>query len=335
MRPAILWKSRPDNHVQCVLCAHFCNIADGETGKCHVRMNWQGELYTLVADTIAALNIDPVEKKPLFHFLPGTETLSFGTQGCNFSCLFCQNFQLSQPLPDSGFVLGTTVSPEELIRHALRAGTKSISYTYSEPTIFAELASQTAEQACEHGLKNILVSNAFQSPQALSLLKEIIHAANFDLKSFSDAFYQNICGARLKPVLNTIKKARKFGWWIEITTLLIPGYNDSKSELEAIANFIHDELGKDVPWHVSRFHPTFKLLKAPPTPISSIERALEAGSKYGVRYVYSGNIPGHKAENTYCYKCGQLLVSRIGFTTTYNGDGTCPACAVRHAGVWK
>ncbi len=335
MHPAILWKPRASQHVQCMLCSHYCLLAEGQSGRCRVRINKQGTLYTLVADTVAALHIDPIEKKPLYHFLPGTTTLSLGTPGCNLRCVFCQNHQLSQHTAKQHGTHGTVVSARALVQHALATKSRSISYTYSEPTIFSELVLETAALGTEYGLKNILVSNGFQSPQCLAAHKNVIHAANFDLKSFSDGFYHSMCGARLKPVLHTLKTARKFGWWIEITTLIIPGYNDSKQELDAIARFIASDLGVEVPWHVSRFHPQYQLSHIPPTPASTIERALESGKEAGLLFVYPGNIPGHKAENTYCPRCSESFIPRTGFTSTYNGSGLCTHCAARIPGIWK
>jgi pyruvate formate lyase activating enzyme len=334
MHKAILWRPGKNNAVQCTLCCHYCLIPAGGKGACGVRLNDRGVLYTLVADKAAALNLDPVEKKPLFHFLPGTQTLSLGTEGCNMGCVFCQNHHLSQPVRAGKKPAGTPVSPDSLVKFALHSGAQSISYTYTEPTVFSELVISTSAAAAEHGLKNILVSNGYQSPEALSRLDATIHAANFDLKSFSDNFYRAHCGARLKPVLRTLRAAKKYGWWVEITTLVIDGMNDSMEELQAIATFIAAELGQDVPWHVSRFHPAYRMTGTAPTVPAAIERALESGYKAGLRFVYAGNMPGHAAENTYCPVCGQLLISRVGFTAHFNTAGRCARCNTTLPGIW-
>ncbi len=317
MYKARLWKGldKPLNSVQCKLCNHYCIIKEGERGRCGVRINSNGELFTLIYDKVAAINIDPVEKKPLYHFLPTTKTLSFGTMGCNFSCVFCQNYTLSQPPKESGIVSGERVSPNGLIKAAMSYGCKSISFTYSEPTIFFELIEDTATQAKEAGLKCILVSNGFMSTECLDRLKGLIHGANVDLKSFSDDFYKNLCDGRLKPVLKNLVHMKKMGWWIEVTTLLIPGKNDSHKELKELASFICNELGNDVPWHISRFHPDYKLLDSSITPLKSLEVAYEIGKNAGLNYVYLGNVPASPKENTYCPNCGEILIKRIGFDT--------------------
>ena len=320
------------NPVECKLCSHFCTISPGRRGICGVRANHAGSLYTLTSNRVAAVNLDPVEKKPLYHFYPGSYTLSLGTEGCNFSCLFCQNHALAHEIKANyRECRGREATPAGIIAAALRSGAGSISYTYSEPTIFFELMLKTAAHACESGLKNIIVSNAYQSPECLSALKDFIHAANFDLKAFSDGFYKRMCGARLEPVLNTLRSAVEMGWWVEVTTLLIPGKNDSDGELFQLASFIKSELGRDVPWHVSRYHPAYKL-KIPSTPSESLTRALKIGKEAGLNYVYIGNIAGHDGENTYCPACGELLVHRVGYDVEIHTNGCCPKCNTLLAG---
>ena len=336
MRPALLWKALDQGRAHCRLCSHFCLIPDGGRGKCGVRLNQGGELFTLAADRVAAVNVDPVEKKPLFHFLPGTRTFSFATMGCNLSCSFCQNYALSQPPRQTGRVSGEPANPEALVDTAQRHDCRSVSYTYSEPTVFFELMLPTARLAKERGLANILVSNGFQSPECLEELGPYIDAANIDLKAFSEEFYQDRCGARLKPVLDNLKHMVRLGWWLEITTLVIPGLNDSDRELAAIAGFVADELGPQVPWHVSRFHPDFTLTDRGPTPVSTLERALEAGRRAGLQFVYVGNVPGHNGENTRCPACGRTVLERTGFTVTdrHLRGGDCAHCGAAVAGVW-
>lgn len=321
------------NLVKCVLCSQNCIIGPEKSGICGVRVNREGKLYSLSTRCVAAVNLDPVEKKPLYHFFPGTYTLSIGTEGCNFSCLFCQNYSLAHDIKSGGRneCLGREAHPAGIVAGALRSGAASISYTYSEPTIFFELMLRTAVHACENDLKNIMVSNGYQSPACLSALKDFIHAANFDLKAFSDGFYKKMCRARLEPVLNTLRQAVEFGWWVEVTTLLIPGENDSDEELFKLASFIKTELGSHIPWHVSRYHPAYKL-KIPPTPTESLVRAFAIGKEAGLDYVYIGNIAGHDGENTYCPECCELLVHRVGYDVEMHTGGECPRCGYILAG---
>jgi pyruvate formate lyase activating enzyme len=304
-----------------------------------VRANFGGELFTAVGNSLAAINIDPVEKKPLFHFLPGSKTFSVGGLGCNFHCKFCQNSEISQ-IPGTVDILRrmpgqrSKVTPQELVDAAIKNKTASISYTYNEPTVFFELMQATAELAGRHGLRYIMVSNGYMSAECFDCLKDLIQAANFDLKAFSADFYKNICGGRLDPVLRTLKAALRQGWWIELTTLIISGVNDRQEELDALAAFIAGELGPEVPWHVSRFHPAYLMRNVPPTSAASLERALESGKKHGLKYVYVGNLPGHSAENTFCPSCGQTVLERVGFATRVKGAGVCPKCGDKIVGVW-
>lgn len=338
MHRALLWKPLADapgkgaSRVQCRLCSHFCLIEEGAAGLCGVRVNKKGALYSLVADRVAAINLDPVEKKPLYHFMPGTSTLSFGTMGCNMSCSFCQNYSLSQPPREGRPVEGRKATPESLVEAALQAGAPSLSYTYSEPTVFFELMLATAQAGAAKGLKSILVSNGHQSPECLEALGPFIHAANIDLKSFREEFYRERCGARLQPVLDNLAHMKRLGWWLETTTLLIPGLNDSDEELRDIARFQVQTLGPDAPWHVSRFHPQYRLQDRPPTPVRTLVRAWEIGREAGLRYVYLGNVPGHEADNTLCPGCGRTLIERRGFSLL-RARGKCPDCGVVLAGV--
>lgn len=337
MQEAKLWRSiGGEGRIQCRLCSHFCVISPGEKGHCGVRINEQGVLHTLVGDRVAAVNLDPVEKKPLYHFLPGTMTLSLGTMGCNLSCSFCQNYSLSQPPREGGSVEGRRVSPQRIVEEALSLGAASIAYTYSEPTVFFELMLETATQAVRHGLKNIIVSNGFQSPDCLEALAPVIHAANIDLKAFTSEFYEEQCGARLEPVLENLRAIRSMGWWLEVTTLVIPGLNDSPEEARHIATFLADDLGGGVPWHISRFHPTHRLTDRPPTPVQSLEAMAEAGREAGVRHIYVGNVPGHAGGNTVCPGCGRTVVRRSGFRVTAADGPTCAACGEAVEGVgWE
>jgi pyruvate formate lyase activating enzyme len=335
MHEAMLWEDAGDNKVHCLLCRHHCRIAEGKTGICQVRENQGGKLYSLVYDKVIAQNIDPVEKKPLYHFLPGSKTYSIATPGCNFRCLFCQNADIAQMPRDSKVIVGQPVSPQEIVDEALRAGCKSISYTYTEPTIFFELAYDTAVLAHENGLKNIFVTNGYITPEALSEIAPYLDAANIDLKGFTPEFYRTVCGAELEEVLESIKLYHELGIWTEITTLIIPGHNDSKNELHKIAHFI-STIDRDIPWHVTRFHPAYKLTDQPSTPVATLRMAMLAGFEEGLRYVYEGNIPGTGGEETYCPGCRRLLIKRYGFQVSDVDvrHGHCCFCGHTIAGVW-
>ena len=333
MHKARLWKTLKDETLQCELCSHFCVIKPGERGKCAVRVNQEGTLYTLTYDRVAALNLDPVEKKPLYHFMPGSLTFSMGTMGCNLSCAFCQNYSLSQPPREGREVTGQEVTPQILVDAALQKKAASISYTYSEPTIFFEIMSDTASLALDNGLKNIMVSNGFMTIKCLDELAPYIQAINVDLKGFTEEFYLEHCGARLKPVLENLVHIRKLGWWLEVTTLVIPGLNDSDEEFRRVASFIRDELGADTPWHLSRFHPDFKMLDRAPTPVKTLERARGIGQDEGLHYVYMGNVPGDSS--TRCPECGELCIDRRGFAVSgcITEKGRCGKCGQEIPGV--
>ncbi len=336
MHEAALWKPLDQGRVQCRLCSQFCRIDEGGRGKCGVRENRGGTLFTLVYDKVAAANLDPVEKKPLYHFLPGTQTFSFGTVGCNMSCLFCQNASLSQSPKNNMPIEGRKVTPDELVRAALASGARSISYTYSEPTIFFELMRDTAVLAKKNGLKNIMVSNGFQSPQCLKELAPLIDAANIDLKAFTNDFYVRICGAKLDPVKKNLARIREMGWWLEVTTLLIPGLNDAEEELRGMAAFLVKELGPDTPWHLSRFHPDFTMLDRPPTPPATLDMARRIGLEAGLRFVYVGNLGPREQNDTPCPSCGAVVVRRAGFACgpVRLRNGACPECGATVPGVW-
>lgn len=326
--PALLWRQLKGDTVQCRLCSHFCRIEAGKTGLCGVRRNDGGNLVTLSYDKIAALHLDPIEKKPLFHFLPGTTTLSLGTPGCNLSCAFCQNWSLSQP-PRQGLPIeGRPIPPRDIVRMAHASGAASIAYTYSEPTVFYELMLETATLARQDGLANIMVSNGFQSPECIDALNGLIQAANIDLKAFREEFYRDICGARLKPVLDNLVHMRRLGWHVEVTTLVIPDENDSDAELGDIARFLCTELGPDVAWHVSRFHPCHRMSNHRPTPLDTLRRAFDIGRAAGLAHVFVGNVPGSGLENTVCPGCGRTIVERSGFEVLRNRlrHGACPDC---------
>jgi pyruvate formate lyase activating enzyme len=336
MKLAMFQEAGAEGKVHCGLCNHRCIISPGKRGICSVRENREGRLYSLVYDRVIAQHVDPIEKKPLFHFLPGSLSYSIATPGCNFRCQHCQNADISQlPHDNAGLVMGEAVTPREIVDAALKHRCSSISYTYTEPTIYFELAFETAQLAVEAGLKNVFVTNGYITPEALGVIAPYLHAANIDLKGFTDVFYKKVCGARLQPVLDTIRRYRESGIWIEITTLVIPGHNDTDQDLTGIARFIRS-VGEDIPWHVSRFHPTYKLIDQPPTPLETLARAREIGFDAGLRYVYEGNIPG-EGEDTACWNCRKALIRRIGFRVQENlvRAGQCGFCGVEIDGVWK
>jgi len=318
------------NRVMCTLCNHQCVISSGKRGVCSVRENNDGTLYSLVYGKMVANNIDPVEKKPLFHFYPGSKAYSIATAGCNFHCLHCQNWSISQL--ENGDITGQELAPGKIVEDALAGGCQSIAYTYTEPTIFYEYAFDTANIAHKKGLKNIFITNGYISEEALRKISPYLDAANIDLKSMKDSFYRKVCGAKLKPVLDNIKLYYMLGIWLEVTTLIIPGYNDSSEELEEIARFISD-IDKSIPWHVSRFFPAYKLGSVPPTPKITLDKAIEIGRKEGLEYVYQGNIG--EGENTFCPNCGKLLIERTGFDFVENKirSGSCPYCGKAIAGI--
>ncbi len=316
MKEAMWYEKLEDKKVKCRLCAHWCVIREGRRGFCAVRENRDGILFSLVYGKVIAEHIDPIEKKPLFHFYPGSRSFSIATVGCNFRCDHCQNYDISQMPVDQKTILGRDLSPEQIVHEAREAKCESISYTYTEPTIFAEYAYDTAKLAAEKGIKNVFVTNGYITEEALRTIAPYLDAANVDLKSFKDEFYRKVCHARLEPVLEALKLYKNLGIWIEVTTLIIPNYNDSDSELRQIAEFIAG-LGEETPWHISQFYPTYHLLDRPRTPLETLERARQIGFEAGLRYVYVGNVPG-EGEETLCYKCGRPVIQRYGYNILAN-----------------
>ena len=317
MKEAYLW-SASDGAVLCGLCAHRCRIAEGERGLCGVRENRGGTLFSLVYGKLISRAIDPIEKKPLYHFLPGTLAYSVATAGCNFFCDFCQNWQISQMTHDDGAIYGEEASPREIAAEAKRRGCQSIAYTYTEPTIFFEFAYDTAKIAQEMGLKNVFVTNGYETPETIEKMAGVIDAANVDLKAFSDRFYKERCGARLAPVLKAIQRMHDEGIFLEVTTLIVPGENDDRDDLKRLAEFIAS-VSPEIPWHVSRFHPQYKQTDKEWTPSDTIFGALEIGKAAGLKYLYAGNLPAGRYENTYCPTCGELVIERSGFSSRLTG----------------
>jgi pyruvate formate lyase activating enzyme len=337
MKEALFYQKLADLKVRCELCPHNCLIADGKRGICGVRENKEGTLYSLVYGKVVSSHVDPIEKKPLFHFLPGSYSYSIATVGCNFKCLFCQNFEISQVDKEYPTIYGHDMTPGEVVSAALERECHSISYTYTEPTIFFEFAYDCAKLAREKGLKNNFVTNGYANIPPLEMIKPYLDAANVDLKSFREDFYHKICGARLAPVLETLKWMKSNNIWVEVTTLVIPGLNDSKEELTGIANFIKNDLGADTPWHVSAFYPTYKMLDRPRTPPETLMTVREIGIKAGLKYVYCGNIPIPGAEDTYCPKCKTNLIQRSVFTVLKNElkGGKCGVCGESISGIFQ
>lgn len=335
MKEARLYDKLTDKRVKCNLCSHRCLIKEGKRGICGVRENQEGVLYSLVHGRPIATHVDPIEKKPLYHFQPGTRSFSLSTVGCNFRCLFCQNADISQMPRENKRIAGDSVSPEKIVETAKLYNCSSISYTYTEPTIFFEYAYDIGVLAHRAGIKNVFVSNGYMTREALEEYYPNLDAANIDLKAFRDSFYKDLCGAKLQPVLDSLKTLKKQGVWVEVTTLIIPGQNDDPQELRDIARFISSELGSDTPWHISRFHPTYKLTTAPVTPKETIHRARAIGLEEGLQYVYSGNIPGDAGEKTYCPKCNEVLIDRFGFSVerVRLKEGRCEKCGTSIAGV--
>lgn len=337
MHDAMLWEELGDKKVHCLLCGHSCKIKPDQCGVCQVRKNVQGQLKTLNYHSIIALNVDPIEKKPLFHYLPGSTSLSIAAPGCNFQCEFCQNWQISQMPRINGRLAGEDIPPSKLVQTAERYECQSISYTYTEPTIFFELAYDTAILAKARGLGNTFVSNGYMTPQAVKTIAPYLDAINVDLKAFRDETYRRIMKARLSPVLTCLEALVEAGVWVEVTTLVVPGMNDSSEELREIARFIVTHLGTHVPWHVSRFHGDYKMTSTPSTPLETLVKACEIAGEEGLRFVYSGNVPGQASESTYCPGCQEILIDRTGFQVRKDRlvDGACPSCGEKIEGVWS
>lgn len=360
MKEARFYDRLDDKRVQCRLCPHDCLIPNGGRGVCAVRYNSQGALFTLVADRIVSRGLDPIEKKPLFHFYPGSTAYSIATVGCSLRCEFCQNWEISQwprerlPKhlePDAvasvqepplcpqlarlgDRVPGEPVTPAQIVRAAQASGARSIAYTYTEPTIFYELAYETACLARETGLANLFVTNGYINEAPQRELAGVLDAANVDLKFFRDETYRHLSRVKLQPVLDAIGRYHALGVWIEVTTLVIPAVNDSDAELRDIARFIHS-VSPDIPWHVSRFYGAYHMTDVAPTPATTLRRAAGIGLEVGLRYVYIGNLPGDGGEDTHCPGCGARLIRRHGFQLLENriGHGLCPDCGTPVAGV--
>jgi pyruvate formate lyase activating enzyme len=333
--PAMLTAAQADGAVRCNVCAHRCLVRPGRRGICGVRENRGGTLYATSYGNVVAAALDPIEKKPLFHVAPGSTAWSIATPGCPFHCTFCQNWEIAQG-PRLGLDLPLAPTPPQaVVGAALARGADAIAYTYVEPTVFLEYALDTGRLARQAGLRNLWITDGYATPEAVELLAACMDAANVDLKSFDERFYHRLCGARLAPVLEAIQAMHAAGIWLEVTTLVIPGHNDSDAEMGAIAGWIVEHVGPETPWHLSRFHPDFKLLDVPPTPLPALARAAAIGRRAGLAHVYIGNAPELGAEDTRCAGCGALLVERRGYRahSHLDADGRCPSCHRPMAGI--
>jgi pyruvate formate lyase activating enzyme len=331
--PACLYQSLDEKRVRCHLCAHHCWIPEGKRGVCQVRKNVNGKLISLVYGLAISRNVDPIEKKPLYHYFPGTTAYSIATPGCNFSCAWCQNWSISQ-IPDEGDPLaGRRTHPHQLITYATAAKSSCIAYTYTEPTVFFEYAFETARLAREVGIGNVFVTNGYMTVEMLDAFQPYLDAANVDLKAFRKKTYHKYVGAGLTPILENMRTMKRMGVWLEVTTLVIPGINDDPGELREMAAFIALELGKDTPWHISRFFPSYRMADRPPTPLQTLRKAREIGLQAGLRYVYLGNVAWES--NTHCHGCGRLLIRRRGYWISENHVqlGRCPSCGTAVAGI--
>lgn len=323
-----------DETVKCQLCPISCVLNDTQRSYCRVRECRGGRLYTLVYESVCALHVDPIEKKPVFHMLPGSKSLSIATAGCNSRCKFCQNWQISQAAPEE--TSNQKITCEEVVSKSLSSGCKSIAYTYSEPTVFYEYMIDTAKLARAKGIKNIWVTGGFINEPPLRELSQYVEAANIDLKGFDDDYLRNVCGQNLKTITHTIRVSKECGMWIELTNLIVPTLNDDLKKIEKMALWIKEEIGKDVPLHFSRFWPMYKLKNLPPTPVSTLEKARKIALDVGLEYVYIGNVPGHEGNNTYCPSCKKLIIEREGYLVKAlnMADSRCKFCGREIAGIW-
>lgn len=336
MHEALFYEKTAPAALCCTLCPHACVLSDGQRGLCGVRENRNGCLYSLVYGHPIAEHVDPIEKKPLFHVLPGSRSYSIGTPGCNLSCRHCQNADIAHLPRAHDIPTGLLRTPDDIVSAALALGCSSIACTYTEPTVYFEYALAIARLAAQKNLKIIFVTNGYITPRAIEAIAPFLDAANIDLKAFTDDFYRTICGAHLQPVLDAIKTYRRNNVWVEITTLVIPGLNDTPDELKRTADFIVS-VGEDIPWHVSAFYPTYRMTDRPPTPAATLHQARSIGLSAGLRYVYTGNIAGQGGEHTLCHACGTVLIERHGYSICADNlqSSICPLCSVPCAGVFE
>jgi pyruvate formate lyase activating enzyme len=325
----------PGRHVRCDLCPRLCEVAPGERGHCGVRENVEGHYYSLVYGNPCAVHVDPVEKKPFFHVLPGSRSFSLATAGCNLNCKFCQNWEISQTRPEE--TQNYRMPPDAVVEHALRSQCQSVASTYVEPTIFIEYMLDIGHLTRKHGLLKVMHSNGFINPGPLNELCNCLDAACIDLKGFSEEFYRDLTGGALAPVLQTLKGLKRGRVHTEIVNLVIPGKNDDMEQIRAMCRWIRDELGPEVPLHFTRFWPLYKLKSLPPTPVATLEQARKTALAEGISFVYIGNVPGHPGEHTTCPKCGAMLIQRLGYQVEVQNlkDGRCRQCGRAIPGIWK
>lgn len=332
---AKFWEPLGGNRIRCKLCPMQCVVPEGGRGICEVRENREGKYKTLVYSRPVSMHVDPIEKKPLFHFLPTTKAFSIATAGCNIECKFCQNWQISQARPSE--IKAEYAPPSKIVELAKKSGSPSIAFTYSEPTIFYEYMFDTAAEAKKNGVNAVMISNGFINEKPMRELCKHLSAVKIDLKAFTEEFYRDVCAGQLQPVLNTLKTLKDEGMWFEIVVLLIPTLNDSDKEIRDMSKWIVDNLGPNAPVHFTKFHPTYKIKNLPVTPIKTMERAREIAKDEGVRFPYLGNVWNHKYENTFCPECDKLLIRRQGYFTKIEGlkDGKCANCGEVIPGFWK
>lgn len=332
---AMYYKKLEHKEIECVLCPRECKVGDRERGYCGCRENKEGIYYTLVYSYACSANVDPIEKKPLFHFLPGTKAFSIATAGCNMNCKFCQNWEISQVRPEQ--VRNIYAPPENVVAYAQQSGSKSIAYTYSEPIVFYEYMLDTAIAGRKRGIKSVVITAGYVNHDPWMELIREVDAIKVDFKAFTEKFYEEICHAKLKPVMDALVDLSKSGIWYELVYLMVPTLNDDMKNIREMCKWMVTDLGKDVPLHFTRFHPRYLLKNLPPTPVSSLERAREIAMEEGMNFVYVGNVPGHRGEHTYCPKCREVVLGRIGYTITQMNlkDGKCKFCGNPIPGVWS
>ena len=333
-REAMHYEAAEGGLVRCRLCPRGCVIAPGLTGRCRVRRNDGGKLRTLVFGRPCTSHNDPIEKKPLFHFLPGTNAFSIATAGCNIECKFCQNWQISQAGPEE--VRSVEMPPARVVERALAAGSASIAYTYTEPVVFYEYVYETARLGARRGMRSVMITNGFIREEPMRELLPHLAAVKVDLKAFTEKFYREVCDGALAPVLSTLKLLKRTGTWHELVVRLVPTLNDGDDEIAALCRWVKQELGAGVPVHFTRYHPTYKMRNLPPTPVATLDRARAIGLKEGLEFVYLGNVPGHPGESTWCPKCGKALITRVSYHVDASGlkNGACRHCGRPIPGVW-
>lgn len=335
VREARYYKKLAEGKVQCTLCPYTCTVGPGQRGFCGVRENKNGSYKTLVYGRLCTINLDPIEKKPLFHFLPGTTAVSVATAGCNLRCKFCQNWNISQVKPEE--ISFNYVSPEELVRLTQSRQSPSIAFTYNEPTIYTEYILDTAQIAKSKGVHTVMISAGFIQKQPLDDICKVLSAIKIDFKAFSEQFYSEVVSGLMKPVLDTMIRIKEQNVWLEIVNLVIPTQNDDRTSLKGMSRWIVNNLGKDVPVHFTRFHPEYRMKNLPPTPVGTLEAAYDIAREAGIHYVYIGNVPQNPKENTYCHHCGRKIIERMGYFISSNEiiGGKCRWCKATIPGIWR